>query len=438
MSQAARRDEGRFLAATFVTNLGNGIQTIAAAWLALVETGSALSVGALFVVVALPQVAASLSSGSLSDRGARKRTCIATDLARAVVVAAVPLALLVDRAVMPTLYVSTFLVSLLDAIFVPVANGWAQQFVAPDRRRRFSSHFELWTQAGMLLSVTAGGFLAQWAGAGVVFGVNAVSFLASAAFLAGMAPDPAGAPSPAGVPAGDGGAEGGDVDWRRVAPAVALFAQVRTIPTIMNTLTVVLVIDVFEHGVGILGLTDALAAIGFGSAAAVFGRVHRRVGDLGAVAIGFGGAALWIVPQPLFGQAGLMVSFTIATALFGLGRVGTRVVLMDEAGTRRAGKVFGVGNAVGLLAAAAGTAAVSGAVEAWSIEAGYFMVAGYLLVVTVVGTVTLAARRQPQSTPGGGSPGTTPGTDEVVVGADVTGGVSTGAPSSEVGAPTPS
>ncbi|HEX8581504.1 MAG TPA: hypothetical protein VF640_04210, partial [Acidimicrobiales bacterium] len=68
MSQAARRDEGRFLAATFVTNLGNGIQTIAAAWLALVETGSALSVGALFVVVALPQVAASLSSGSLSDR----------------------------------------------------------------------------------------------------------------------------------------------------------------------------------------------------------------------------------------------------------------------------------------------------------------------------------------------------------------------------------
>lgn len=391
MSATARRDEARFVAATFVTNLGNGIQTIAAAWLALVETGSVLSVGALFVVVTIPQVVVSVSSGALSDRGARRRTCIATDLLRAAVVVAVPVAIAADRAVVPTLFASTFLVAVLDAVFVPVADGWAQQFVAPDRRRRFSARLELWAQAGMLLSVAAGGFLAEWAGAAVVFGVNAASFLASAALLAAMSPDPAGA-SPS--PAGEGGdlAAGETVDWGRLAPAVALFAQVRAVPTIMNTLTVVLVIDVFDQGVGMLGLTDALAAVGFGSAAALFGRVHRAVGDVGAIAVGFAGAALFIVPQPLAGQAGLMVAFTVATALFGLGRVGTRVVLMDEAGTRCAGRVFGVGNAVGLLAGAAGTLAVSATVEAWSIEAGYLLVAGYLMAVTVLAAVPLAAR----------------------------------------------
>lgn len=396
-----RRDEARFLAATFITNLGNGIQTIAAAWLTLVETDSIVSVGVLFVIVTVPQALVSMSSGSLSDRGSRRRLCIASDLARAVCVAAIPLALAFDSGEVAVLYVSSFVVSLLDAVFVPVANGWAQQFVPPEEHRRFSSRFEIATQAGMLLSVAAGGFLAQWFGAGLVFGANAITFVASAALLAGMTPDRPGsaaAPAPAGdeaVPA----VEPLRPDWRRVAPAVILFAQVRVVPTVMNTLTVVLVIDVFDQGMGMLGLTDALAAVGFGSAALLFTRLHRRLGDLGATALGFGLCALFIVPQPLAGQAGLMVTFTIATMLFGLGRVGTRVLLMSQAGTARAGQVFGASNALGLFLGAVGTLLISWVAVHWSIEVAYVVVAAYLLVVTVACLVPAASRPTAVPTP---------------------------------------
>src|SRR3954467_6675466 len=80
------RNVSLYLAATFITNLGNGIQTITAAFVTLKQTGSTMSVGLLFVLLAAPQILISLVAGKLADRKNKKWICIVCDLQRAFLV----------------------------------------------------------------------------------------------------------------------------------------------------------------------------------------------------------------------------------------------------------------------------------------------------------------------------------------------------------------
>jgi hypothetical protein len=391
------RDESLFLYGNFVSNLGNGIQIIAAAYVILVRTNSVLSVGVLFIFAALPQAILSVVSGRRADQGHSKAICIASDLIRAACVAAIPVSLATGRGVTEVLYASTFVVSLFDAVFAPAGSSWIQRILARAEYARFSSRFEISTQTGLLISSAVGGFAVDWFSAEAVFAFNAVTFLVSAAFLSFVRPA---GPAPAAGPqdAGQGPAlavAADKVPWARTLPAALLFAQGKVIPTVMNTLLIVLVVTTLRKGIGALGLVDAIAGVAFTMGALLFTRANRRISITAILILGYLLTAGLIFPQPLFGIVGLGIAFGAACFTFGLGRVAVRATLMNETDERYAGRIFGAANGIGFILGAACTLLVSWIVEATSVTVGYACVGGYLLLITVIAGLPLArqARR---------------------------------------------
>src|SRR5919205_4160207 len=76
--------------AQFISRMGSGLTSIAAAILVYRLTGSALSVGLMLLATALPSLFVGLIAGVFVDRGDRKRIMVAADLIRAVLLGAIP------------------------------------------------------------------------------------------------------------------------------------------------------------------------------------------------------------------------------------------------------------------------------------------------------------------------------------------------------------
>lgn len=383
------RDERLFLCANFTSNLGNGIQIIASAYLVLIKTNSMLSAGILFVLAGLPQAILATASGTLADKGHQKNLCILSDLARALCVAAIPVSLFFNEFTVATLYAATFVVSLFDAIFTPVGSSWIQQLISREQYARFSMFFEISTQSAALVSSAVGGFCVQWFSASYVFGFNALTFISSAALLYFMTPVHMTSRDASPGSRARLGADEWRSRWRQLTPAIVLFAQNRIVSTVMNTLLVVLVIKTFQQGIGILGAVDALAGLGFTVGALTFGLLRRR---FSAISILFAGSVLsgvFIFPQPLLGVYGLAVAFLVCAIFYGVSRPAARLILMSSAESQYSGRVFGVANAIGFAGGAVGTVIISDVVNRYSIAAGYFAVASYFLIVTITGALPL-------------------------------------------------
>lgn len=386
---AIQRNERLFICANFTSNLGNGIQIIASAYLVLIKTNSMLSTGILFVLAGLPQAIVATASGALADKGHQKNLCILSDLVRALCVTAIPVSLIFNEFTVATLYAATFVVSLFDAIFTPVGSSWIQQLINREHYAQFSMFFEVSTQSAALISSAVGGFCVQWFSVDYVFGFNALTFIVSAGLLYFMtsAQVTSGTAS-----AGDRsrlGAREWRADWRRLAPPVVLFAQNRIVSTVMNTLLVVLVIKTFQKGMGILGVVDALAGLGFTAGALTFGLLHRR---FSAISILFAGSILsgaFIFAQPLLGVLGLAAAFLLSSIFYGVSRPAARLILMSSVENQYAGRVFGAANAIGFAGGAVGTVIISDVVNRYSVAAGYFAVAAYFLAVTITGALPL-------------------------------------------------
>jgi MFS family permease len=84
------RSERLLIPAAFVTSLGNNVQIIAGALLVLRADHTISSVAWLFIAVAAPQVLLSPVFGRWADRFDRRRLCIGSDLASALVALALP------------------------------------------------------------------------------------------------------------------------------------------------------------------------------------------------------------------------------------------------------------------------------------------------------------------------------------------------------------
>jgi MFS family permease len=160
--------------------------TILALPLAAVLTlhASAFEMGLLTSLSWLPHLLLSLHAGLWIDRrGRRRQTMIVADLARAAVLATVPLAWAFDALSMPQLYAVAFAVGALSVFF---DLSWSTLFVAIVPRRDFvEANSKLFQSRA--LSFVAGpsiaGFLVQVLRAPLAVLADALSFLGSAAFL---------------------------------------------------------------------------------------------------------------------------------------------------------------------------------------------------------------------------------------------------------------
>jgi hypothetical protein len=154
---------------------------------------------------------------------------------------------------------------------------------------------------------------------------------------------------------------------------------------------IVLVYEGFGRGAGVYGLVDALAGLGFCVAAACYPKVSRRFGELRTAVVGGFGCALFSFVFPIH-LAALLICIPPAAFLIGLSRVGMRSLLLAAVPERRAGRMFGAINAVGLGLSAGMTVVVAWVADTTHIRYGFYVLGGVCAVAFAATAISLRGR----------------------------------------------
>ena len=147
-------------------------------------TGRASSVALALVLQVLPQTFVGPTAGVVNDRIRRKRVMITADLIRAVIV--LSMLLVRSRSLVWLVYPLLLLETIMAAFFEP-----ARSSVIPNITKREDVILAntlgstTWS-LNLVLGATLGGVVAALLGRDAVFILNALSFLVSALFIAGM------------------------------------------------------------------------------------------------------------------------------------------------------------------------------------------------------------------------------------------------------------
>ena len=178
--------------ALFVANgvsmVGNVLALLAIPWFVLETTGSATQTGLTGFFTILPVVLAGILAGALIDRLGFKRTSIIADLASAAAVAMIPLLHLTIGLQFWQLAALVFLGALLDA-----PGSTARSAMIPDLAsaagmpiERASSANQVIERSSRLIGAPLAGLLIALLGTVNVLWLDAISFLVSAAIVAGF------------------------------------------------------------------------------------------------------------------------------------------------------------------------------------------------------------------------------------------------------------
>ena len=178
------RNFRRLWLAQIVSEIGDWFYTLAIYSLLLQLTGQASSVALALVLQVLPQTFVGPTAGVVNDRISRKRVMIAADLVRVVIV--LSMLLVRSRAMVWMVYPLLLLETIMAAFFEP-----ARSSVIPNITKRAdvivanTLGSTTWS-LNLVLGATLGGVVGALLGRDAVFVLNALSFLFSALFIAGM------------------------------------------------------------------------------------------------------------------------------------------------------------------------------------------------------------------------------------------------------------
>jgi MFS family permease len=282
MSAPLRLREYRLLfCGQCVSNLGDWLDFLALTVLiAYVWEMGPPALAALSIAIAIPWIFVAPFAGVWVDRWPKKRVMVGTDLVRAALVAG-----LVVAPSLPVLLILVFLKTSVATFFAPADQATIRIIVPESQLHQAIALSQLVTQSTKIIGPALGGLIVAVASPRVAFGVDAVTFLASAAILSRLRP----VDDPAARRAEDeaGGADDHGGYWVELREGLAYIAARRAL---------VLCIVGFGATIFLLFCFDSLSALAFqqlGVSKALFGLAIAGIGAggvVGTVAVGrYGG-----------------------------------------------------------------------------------------------------------------------------------------------------
>lgn len=320
--------------AAVVSRAGDAVNFVTLPLLAYAETGSPAAVAALVVVETVALIAGGSAAQLVVDRTEPRRLLVALDLGRAVAAAA-----LVVAPRFPVALCVAGLLALGTSWFSPTLGALVPRLVS--REALPAANSSMWT-AGVALQLVAaplGGLLMTVASPRIPFGLNALSFVLSAAILAGL-------PRQAALSAGSS-------PWRQLPEALR---TVRTVPVLWPLLgmqalaavavgaTSALLVVLAQHGYGLNGTGYGLwlAVVGVGALAGpLVGPGLFRLGLARAVSgayvvRGLGDIGLSLASNATVG-GGLLFLYGLNTSS---GSVAFQTLVQESAPPRVRGRIF--------------------------------------------------------------------------------------------------
>jgi DHA3 family macrolide efflux protein-like MFS transporter len=166
--------------AQLVSTIGSSLTNLAAAILVFRLTGSALNVGLVLIVSALPTLFVGLFAGVFVDRFDHKRILLASDLLRGVLVLLIPLAFnaLGNGAGMVAMYGLLFLAATVKQFFDPAWESVLPEIASEEELSRANSFLAISSFGSTAVGFAAAGFLAS-VNVHLPFYIDALTFLVS-------------------------------------------------------------------------------------------------------------------------------------------------------------------------------------------------------------------------------------------------------------------
>jgi MFS family permease len=186
-----RRDFALVFGGQCVSVVGDRLTPIALAFAVLGLTGSTASLGLVLGAATLGLALFILLAGVVADRVPRRRVVLASDLVRGVAQAATAALLLAGRATVPALAALGFVYGAAEAFHHPALIGLIPQVVEPAELQSATALMGLTFGIGGVVGPAVGGAAVALLGPGGAIGLDAATFLISAASLALVAPHPA-------------------------------------------------------------------------------------------------------------------------------------------------------------------------------------------------------------------------------------------------------
>ncbi len=178
------RNFRRLWMAQIVSEIGDWFYTLSIYTLLLQLTGQASSVALALVLQVLPQTFVGPTAGVVNDRLRRKHVMIVADLIRVVVVLA--MLLVRSRSMVWLVYPLLLAETIMAAFFEPARSSVIPNIAAEGDVLIANTLSSATWSVNLLIGASVGGVVAAFFGRDAVFVLNALSFLASAALIAGM------------------------------------------------------------------------------------------------------------------------------------------------------------------------------------------------------------------------------------------------------------
>lgn len=392
----SRTAERLLVPASFITTMGNAFQITAASVFVYRADANALAVGWVFIAFSLPGAALAFLFGKVADQLDRRTLSIIADVSSAVISFALPIWLWSGGSHKIGAYATTFLLACSAALFIPASNALVKERVRDERLGPFNAHFELATNAGMLVGSGLAGVLFVAFGPVPLFVFNSATFVTSAGltYLIGRKPtvpaaDTAIADQTAGGP--DGQAAGGPDNAPRARPVkrlALLYVNVNLGLIVASTLLLVVILRTFHKGPWLIGVTDALAFSGFVVGATIFPKVSSKVRLLPlAVLTMLANVVSWCL-EPL-NYILLMCLIPFAGVVYALTRISARTLLMKASPPDRAGRIFGGAQAAGLGLAVLATVVLALVADKTRVVYAFWGLGGAQAAISIIAYLSL-------------------------------------------------
>ena len=384
--------------ATLISGRGNGVSLVALPWIVLEMTGKATAAGVVAAAMAVPLVVSSVFSGTVVDLLGRRATSMASDLASALAIAAIPLLNLTGNLSVAAVAV----LAALGAVFDP-AGVTARESMLPDAALRAGFRLErangiheaVWGVA-FLVGPGVGGLLISTVGATSTLWATTAGFVLAIACIAAARVPASGRPDGANKPAGllRGTAEGLRFVWEdRLLRTLALIGM--AIVALYLPMEGVLLPALFQQKEAPEQLGAVLMALSLGGivGALSYGQWGRHVGRRALYLTAIIGTALALLavatlpPLPL-----MLVAATVCGMMYGPIQPLINLAVQTRTPPALRGRVIGVLVAAEYAAGPAGYLLAGPAVDAFGVRPAFVALASTLLLAAL-GTTLLPSLR---------------------------------------------
>ena len=182
-SLARNRNFTLLVGGQFVSQMGDRLAMVAFPWLVWQTTHSTMSTGVVLALFTLPYVVFGAFAGAIIDRRSKRAVMVVADLARAVLILAVPF--VADHST-TGVYTLAFLVSTATVFFGPSLLSLLPDIVPEKRLLRANSILSASENLTEVVGYAVAGFIVYYLSRRLTFGVDAATFVVSAISLAAM------------------------------------------------------------------------------------------------------------------------------------------------------------------------------------------------------------------------------------------------------------